>query len=473
MGMALRYWMLVTIGADGKPRRQEIPALKIFWQQQFPEFVDTECVPDLPIQYQLLQVWQVSPVSQEDASPEMPPFLAECCLRCFISNQIERTCWQLEEKFGALHGIRAIDLFPLVLTDLIPLTIIRQLAAPASPYRSLATEVLRTFNPTQSNLSTWTNRLVRSHPDLKAFLLEHGLYLISDWALLNDTPLAQAQRILMEFYELSEIEINQSIQLLKSYHTVYQHDRLQQRRAGARGACVEPTPNQLTQIAQKMPSLGDRALPPEQIKQNLQMLAQRLREYRVAVRSKKLPTRSMDDANNPISIQEIPAPSSESDSSAEFLVTYRQTLLSCLDHAIVEVIDNRLTHHQRKHPPTDQRFLTALHLFHCQGKAMSDIAAAIGLHKQYEVSRLLKLKELRADVRQNWLLKLRDQVRDLAQTYVDPIRLEQVDQQLETVLEEQVSNLMEVAAAEASVGNRSLTSQFARRLCSDLDKRGI
>jgi hypothetical protein len=472
MGTALRYWRLVTIGADGKLRQQEIPALKTFWQQQFPDFVDPERVLDLTIQRQLVQIWQAKPTSPANPLQESTPFLAECCLRCFISNQIERTCWQLEEQFGALHGIQAIALFPIVLTDLVPLTLIRQSAPPISPYRSLATEIIQIFDPTQSSLSTWTNRLVRSHPDLKAFLLEHGLYLVSDWALLNDTSPAQVQRILLEFCGLSEIEIKQAVQLLQSYHTVYQRDRLQQRRAGARGACVEPTLDQLTQIAQRMPLMGDRALSPQQIKQNLQMLAQRLREYRVAVRSKKLPTQSMDDANNPISIREIPAPSSESDLSAEFLTTYRQTLLNCLDRAIAEVIDDRLTHHQRRRPPTDQRFLRALHLFHCRGRAMKDIAAAIGLHEQYEVSRLLKLKELRTDVRQNWLLKLRAQVRDLAQTYVDPIQLEQVDQQLETVLEEQVSNLIEEAAAEASVGNRSLTSRFARRLCCDLDKRG-
>ncbi|MBD2069529.1 hypothetical protein H6F93_18705 [Leptolyngbya sp. FACHB-671] len=473
MGTALRYWRLVTIRADGKRRQQEIPNLKTFWQQQFPNSVDSERVPDLIIQRQLVQIWQANPTSQADPLQENTSFLAECCLRCFISNQIESTCWQLEEQFGALHGIQAIALFPLVLTDLVPLSLIRQLAEPTSPYRSLATEILQAFDPTQSNLSTWTNRLVRSHPDLKAFLLEHGLYLVSDWALLNDTSPAQVQRILLEFCGLSELEIKQAVQLLQSYHTVYQRDRLQQRRAGARGACAEPTPNQLMQIAQRMPLTGDRAFSPEQIKQNLQTLVQHLREYRVAVRSKKLPTRSIDDANNPISIGEIPIPSSESDSSAEFLVTYRQTLLGCLDLAIAEVVDSRLTHHQRKNPPTDQRFLTALHLFHCRGKAMSDIAAAIGLHKQYEVSRLLKLRELRADVRQNWLLKLRDQVRDLAQTYVDSARLQQVDQQLETVLEEQVSSLIEEAEAEASVGNRSLKSQFARRLCSNLDKRGI
>jgi hypothetical protein len=313
MGTALRYWRLVTLGADGKQRQQEIPVLKTFWQQQFPELVDPERVPDLAIQRQLVQIWQANSTSQTNSSQESTSFLAECCLRCFISNQIERTCYQLEEKFGALHGIQAIALYPLVLTDLVPLTLIRQSAAPASPYRSLATEILQTFDPTQSNLSTWTNRLVRSHPDLKAFLLEHGLYLVSDWALLNDTSPAQVQRILLEFCGLSEVEINQAVQLLQSYHTVYQRDRLQQRRAGASGACVEPTPDQLMRIAQKMPLMGDRALSPEYIKHNLQMLAQRLREYRVAVRSKKLPTRSIDDANNPVSIQEIAAPSSESD----------------------------------------------------------------------------------------------------------------------------------------------------------------
>jgi hypothetical protein len=53
MGTALRYWRLVTLGADGKQRQQEIPVLKTFWQQQFPELVDPERVPDLAIQRQL------------------------------------------------------------------------------------------------------------------------------------------------------------------------------------------------------------------------------------------------------------------------------------------------------------------------------------------------------------------------------------------------------------------------------------
>lgn len=472
MGTALRYWRLVTIGADGKQRRQEISVLKTFWQEQFPEFADVEQVPDLPIQRQLFQVFQANSTMPKSSLEENRSFLAECCLRCFISNQIEQTCWQLEEQFGALHGIQAIHLFPLVLTDLIPFKVIRQIAA-ASPYRSLATEILQTFDPSQSNLSTWTNRLVRSYPDVKVFLLEHGLYLMSDWALLNDTPPTQAQRILLEFHRLSEIEIHQATQLLKSYHAIYQRDRLQQRQAGVRGACIEPTHDQLTQIAQQLSLSVEHSLTLDQIKQDLQMLAKRLRDYRVTVRSKKLPTRSIDDVNNPISIKDIPAPICETDPSVEFLAAYRQALLNCLDRAIAQVIDDRLIHHQRKRPPTDQRFLTALRLFHCQGKPMGDIAAEIGLREQYKVSRLLKLKELRADVRQNWLLKLRDRVRELAQTYVDSTQLQQVDQQLEAVLDEQVTGLIEAAAAEASVANRSLNSQFARRLCFDLDKRGI
>lgn len=468
MGAALRYWRLVTIGADGRLRRQEIPELKTFWQQQFPEFADAVDSPDSSIQRQLMQFLRTDFPAQENDRQ-----YAEFCLRCFISNQIEQTCWQLEEKFGALHGIQAVDLFSFVLTDLMPLAALRPVDPPASPYRSLSTEILQTFDPTQSNLSTWTNRLVRSHPELKAFLLEHGIYLISDWALLNDTTSAQVQRILLEFHGLSETEIKQAAQLLGSYHAVYQSDRLQQRQAGVRGTCADPTSDQLTRIAQQLSVSVDRAFTPEQIKQDLQTLAQRLRDYRIAVRGKRLPTRSIDDANNPLSITEIPAPEpEESDPAQEFLTAYHQELQHCLTQAIASVLDDYVSRQQRKTPPTDRQFLKALYLFHCEGKSMGDIATQVGLKKQYEVTRLLKLKDLRADVRQELLLQLRDRVRELAQTYSDPIRLQQVDQQLEAILDEQIAPLIEAAAAEASVANRASTSQFARKLCSDLNRRG-
>jgi hypothetical protein len=47
-----------------------------------------------------------------------------------------------------------------------------------------------------------------------AFLLEHEVYLVSDWAILNDTSSKQLQRIFSQFHHLTSQEIQQAMQLL-------------------------------------------------------------------------------------------------------------------------------------------------------------------------------------------------------------------------------------------------------------------
>ena len=105
---------------------------------------------------------------------------------------------------------------------------------------------------------------------------------------------------------------------------------------------------------------------------------------------------------------------------------------------------------------------------------MGEIATRLGLKAQYQVSRLLKLKELRADVRQRLLLGLRQQVLNLAQTYTDPARLHQLDQQLDSALDDQIAAVMQQAEAEASVAHhRPPASLLARRLCHHLQGQGV
>ncbi|MEC4812105.1 MAG: hypothetical protein SAK29_02315 [Scytonema sp. PMC 1069.18] len=50
-----------------------------------------------------------------------------------------------------------------------------------------AREILQSFDCQRSNLSTWSGQKVKQHKPLNQFLLERGLYLASDWAILNDT----------------------------------------------------------------------------------------------------------------------------------------------------------------------------------------------------------------------------------------------------------------------------------------------
>ncbi|HEY9602146.1 MAG TPA: hypothetical protein V6C85_11085 [Allocoleopsis sp.] len=127
---------------------------------------------------------------------------------------------------------------------------------------------------------------------------------ISDWAILNDTKSKQLERILTEFYRLSNPEINQACSLLESYHAVYRRNRLEQRRnqrsldqPRINRGCPPPTAIQLHEIAQRMHAKAGIRLQAEQVKTQLHDLAKRLRQYRHHVRENLGVTVFSDNSN--------------------------------------------------------------------------------------------------------------------------------------------------------------------------------
>lgn len=117
------------------------------------------------------------------------------------------------------------------------------------------------------------------------------MYSISDWAILNDTKSKQLERILAEFHHLSESEITLACILLESYHAVYRRDRLRQRRdsfsspqSSRKKPCVPPTTEQLQEIARRVNAKSPFNLRAQEVVNQLQDLAKRLRHYRHYVR---------------------------------------------------------------------------------------------------------------------------------------------------------------------------------------------
>jgi predicted RNase H-like nuclease len=116
----------------------------------------------------------------------------------------------------------------------------------------------------------------------------------------------------------------------------------------------------------------------------------------------------------------------------------------------------------------------ALHLFHCQGQSMGEIAPQIGLQAQFQVTRLMKLKEFRTSVRSKLLQMLLESVIDKAKTYADPSHLQHLNQQIEADLNEDISIIMQQSEAEAAVAKHCpLRSLFAQRLCDYLNTRRV
>ncbi|MGK7907698.1 MAG: hypothetical protein AB4040_10795 [Synechococcus sp.] len=497
MGSASRYWRFVRIDAAGKRKIDSLAPVKTFFQQQFADSIYQLNVSDEDAQCRLVQ-WMRG--GDGTGYVDRARF-AEICLRCFISNAIEQVCVQLEKQFGSKHGFSRYDLFPFVLDDTNPLrdnyvqrdrpplpdTVSIGRSRPlgetqsVESYRSSIDDILQNFDPERGSLTTWTVRLVRRHRELNAYLLECGVYLISDWAILNDTSPQQVRRILSDFHTLTEGEIVMASTLLAAFHAVYRQDRLEQRRTGSTGRCHPPSEPQLRRMADfilersqapKQQTLGNAA--PSRLLSLLQELAERLRQYRIHARGGPAPADPLDgNSVRELQLEDTRHHNDEREEQSEFLTFYRQQFSHCMDRAIADTIERWVTTLQRKKTPKHQQFLQALALFHEQGLSMGEIAPKVGLQAQYQVSRLLKLKELRADIRQSLLLELRERVMKKAGDYHSDLgQLQAMDRKIEAALSEQVDNILHEAAAEASVAQRSpVRSLYTRRLCQYLNSR--
>lgn len=443
-----KYWRFVRIDMGGRRHVEEILDAQTFLDRQFSDH-ELATLTDKEFQHRLLDILNAETKSAEARS------LAECCLRCFISNQIDQGCQKLAEDFGKTHGFIAEDLYPYVLGDRSPYPTPRLNAHP-----SLISEILESYRAERGSLSSWVIRRVHHHKPLNSYLLECGVYLVSDWAILNDTNLKQLQRIFAEFYTLSELEIQQACAVLSAYHAIYRSDRIQQRLQGrAPRRCIPPTDPQWEHIRRSLISqrcFAGVELTLEETQHQVQSLAERLRDYRISVRRR---WRSADSLDQPetaaIADKELisQAPTLEDDESEtqRLLNQYRPIFEQTLTEALAIALDARVAKLQRRNPPVDHHYLKAMQLFHCQGMVMKEIAQHVDLEKQYQVSRLMDLTEFHRALGDEMLDRLRQSLPDLAQSFTDPDRLKALSQLIRSVID----------------------SQFTFHLCRHLDTRSF
>ena len=284
MASVSNYWRFVKLDSTNQRQMQMITAAQTYFQNQFtetPEVSDTKIV---------RQLWQQMVQGKEQNSNEL--HLAEICLRCAISHQIDRVCRDLGIRFGVHNGFSREDLLPFVLPDEVLWANGKQKTK--SSYKSLATSLFQTFNPDKGSLNTWVKRYVKQHSELKHFLLQHGVFLISDWALLNDLSPQNFQRILADMYNLATLEIQQKKEILISYHAVYREDRLQQRIKGITSPCQPPTSEQLIRIANEIKHSTGRIISPESLLSQLQEIATQIRRYKIVAQGGYVPEVSLD-----------------------------------------------------------------------------------------------------------------------------------------------------------------------------------
>jgi hypothetical protein len=175
-----RYWTLVRLNPAGGYRMEQLSPTYTYLQQFSSDWLKAD-QSDRALQITLTQRFQVGDLE------------AGLCLRCYISWVIVQECQALVRQFGEYYGLDESELLSYVLSDEGKIAI--------GTFKPLGYEILEKYQPEVSALNNWAARLVRQNADLKQCLKEHGLLLISDWGLLNDTKPRQLRRILVEYFD--------------------------------------------------------------------------------------------------------------------------------------------------------------------------------------------------------------------------------------------------------------------------------
>lgn len=444
------YWQLAKITSSGRSFCKTFPKVQTWFLECF--LSDLNDTSERYIQDTLVERWRAG-------GPEAA--IAQLSLRCFVSHQIHNSCRHLAQQFGQHYGFSTTDLLPYVLDDNGRLH---------NDYRPFTLEILERYSPSKSKLSTWTIHLTKNHRNLNDFLLQQGLYRISNWAILNDTTCAQLDRIFQSFYQFPEAERQSAQTLLQRYHQVYRRDRrLKTQTRNAR--CQSPTETQLREITPHQP--------PEQVLAQLEDLATKLRHYRIYRRSGHMHNVVFLDELDNFALESYvtvdnSALNDELDEQRTFFQAYQQNLEHCLRQAIHQTLQQRVVSLQRRSMLKAQAYLEAVRLFHQEGLSMGEIATrltqqfapCVSFKNQVQITRLLKLKELRAQIRQLTLETITAFVYEAAGHHTSAQRLVELKPAIETILTQTIDQIIGEAAAEAQSPHRHQPeSRLAITLC--------
>lgn len=154
------------------------------------------------------------------------------CLRCRISHALEAWLRATQSKHGQRHGLDLLAMASYALDDDGTLTIrtsptavapfvVPELASmPKGLISPFSAEILRTYDSSLCGLPHWSRLKIQAHNDLKAYFKEHGLLLISDWALLRHSS-SKRVREACERHLASSASIDNCVALHARYQPRY------------------------------------------------------------------------------------------------------------------------------------------------------------------------------------------------------------------------------------------------------------
>jgi len=338
----------------------------------------SECEPTPRIDNQLLAASELS----EDQRPLL-------CLRCHISHPMEAWIRALYGRFKTSYELELSALAGFALDDTghsqvrnpggisVPFSFSKIKALPAGLLSPFSAEVLRTYEHERCGLPHWARLKLQCHNELKTYLRQEGLLLISDWALLADT----SQRRIRDSWQTcgdGAYTSEQQLELHRAYKPLYRDAMEAYRARTGKGSGWLPDEAFLNQLAPAQP-LSETEL-------QLKAMADGVRRLLSGrwMQSRSSDQATLEDHVDPNSVVD-PNEAQEGDDPVELRQQIDQALHQALDAAMPE----DMAAEARKFSKAPERKL-AWQLYG-EGLSQRDIAARCD-HKQAWVSKLLDEK---------------------------------------------------------------------------------
>ncbi len=167
----------------------------------------------------------------------------------------------------------------------------------------------------------------------------------------------------------------------------------------------------------------------------------------------------------------------EKEEQNELLEFCRRQLIEGLEWGIEQGIRDRMAElkKSKKYVAFVLKFIPGLKLSYCQSMSQRQIAEALGMTNQAQVSRVLNPKELLTQVRFRLVDRLLNRIlakaRELGLTKIppEPDYLRNLMYQLEVFVDQELFNEA-IAQLSAGTKNRSMNSRYAEYLCRYLNR---
>jgi hypothetical protein len=184
------------------------------------------------------------------AQTQLDP-LALLALRCRVSYPLEAWLRATHARFRSKHGLDLQAMASYALDDdgrqtllrsdgaSVPMVYTELVALPGDPISPFAAEVIRSYDPLRCSLPHWARLRIQAHNDLKRYFKEHGLLLISDWALLRHSSIRRAREACERFLQ-SDLALTAALDLHQRFGPAYDAAMADYRQRTGKGSGWQP-----------------------------------------------------------------------------------------------------------------------------------------------------------------------------------------------------------------------------------------